>query len=88
MRTFISIDEVGYRPLLFETLVDAQFRGTSYRAANWTYLGETRGRGRMDQHREAHGRAVKRIYIYPLSRDVQRRLTLCSAARWIPWQEA
>ncbi len=40
----------GYRPLLLETLVDAQFRGTSYLAANWTYLGETRGRGRMDQH--------------------------------------
>jgi len=25
----------GYRPLLLETLVDAQFRGTSYKAANW-----------------------------------------------------
>jgi hypothetical protein len=33
----------GYRPLLLETLVDARFRGTSYQAANWTYLGETRG---------------------------------------------
>lgn len=64
----------GYRPLLLETLVDAQFRGTSYQAANWTYLGETRGRGRMDQHHEAHGRAVKRIYVYPLCRDAQRRL--------------
>lgn len=48
----------GYRPLLLETLVDKQFRGTSYQAANWTFLGETRGRGRMDQHHEAHGRAV------------------------------
>ncbi len=37
----------GYRPRLLETVVDAQFRGTSYRAANWIYLGETRGRGLM-----------------------------------------
>ena len=64
----------GYRPLLLETLVDSQFRGTSYRAANWIYLGETRGRGRMDHSHEAHGRAVKQIFVYPLSRDVQRRL--------------
>jgi hypothetical protein len=27
---------------------------------------------RMDQHHEAHGRAVKLIYVYPLCRDVQR----------------
>jgi hypothetical protein len=57
-----------------EALVDLRFRATSYKAANWIYLGETRGRGRMDQHHEAHGRAVKRIYVYALCRDVQRRL--------------
>lgn len=72
----------GYRPLLLETLVDAQFRGTSYQAANWTYLGETRGRGRMDHHHEAHGRSVKQIYVYPLCRDVQYRLIQNSAHRW------
>ncbi len=64
----------GYRPRLLETVVDAQFRGTSYRAANWIYLGETRGRGRMDRSHEAHGRAVKQIFVYPLCRDAQRRL--------------
>ena len=73
----------GYRPLLLETLVDAHFRGTSYRAANWIYLGETRGRGRMDQHHKAHGRSLKRIYVYPLCRDVQQRLTQDSPPRWI-----
>ncbi|HYN24166.1 MAG TPA: DUF4338 domain-containing protein [Pyrinomonadaceae bacterium] len=78
----------GYRPLLLETLVDAQFRGTSYQAANWTYLGETRGRGRMDQHHEAHGCAVKRIYVYPLWRDGQHRLAQNSAPRWFPRGEA
>jgi hypothetical protein len=74
----------GYRPLLLETLVAPQFRGTSYKAANWTYLGETRGRGRMDHHHEAHGRAVKRIYVYPLCRDVQYRLAQSCAPRWVP----
>jgi hypothetical protein len=69
----------GYRPLLLETLVDSKFCGTSYQAANWTYLGETRGRGRMDQYHEAHGRAVKRIYVYPLCRDVQRRISPVSS---------
>jgi hypothetical protein len=77
----------GYRPLLLETLVDAKFRGTSYEAANWTYLGETRGRGRMDHHHEAHGRAVKRIYVYPLCPDAQRRLIQGSAPHWIPWED-
>ena len=77
----------GYRPLLLETLVDAQFRCTSYQAANWTYLGETRGRGRMDQHHEAHGSAVKRIYVYPLCRNVRRRLVQASAPRWIAGEE-
>jgi hypothetical protein len=78
----------GYRPRLLETVVDVQFRGTSYRAANWIYLGETRGRGRMDRNHEAHGRAVKRIYVYPLCRDVQYRLAQNCEPRWIPWQEA
>ena len=77
----------GYRPLLLETLVDPQLRGTSYRAANWIYLGETRGRGRMDQYHQAHGRAVKRIYIYPLCRNVQRRLAPDSAPPWIATKE-
>jgi len=47
----------------------------------WIYLGGTRGRGRMDQHQEAHGCAVKRIYVYPLWRDGQHRLAQNSAPR-------
>jgi hypothetical protein len=64
----------AYRPRLLETVVDVKFRGTSYRAANWIYIGETSGRGRMDCSHEAHGRSVKRIFVYPLSRNVQRQL--------------
>jgi hypothetical protein len=65
----------GCRPLLLETLVDAvRFRGTCYRAANWTHIGQTAGRGRMDREHAAHGRAVKDIYVYPLVRDARQRL--------------
>lgn len=65
----------GLRPLLLETLVDAgRFRGTCYRAANWIHLGQTAGRGRMDREHQAHGQAVKDIYVYPLVRDARRRL--------------
>jgi hypothetical protein len=65
----------GYRPLLLETLVDARrFRGTCYRAANWIYIGQTQGRGRMDSKHRAEGLAPKDIYVYPLCRDAQRQL--------------
>ena len=64
----------GYRPLLLETLVDShRFAGTCYRAANWILLGETQGRGRMDQRHERQG-SPKLIHVYPLGRQVQRRL--------------
>jgi hypothetical protein len=74
----VSLDwqaRYGYRPLLLETLVDGQrFRGTCYRAANWIWVGQTQGRGRMDRQHKAHGQAVKNIYIYPLVRDARQRL--------------
>src|SRR6516164_8627477 len=74
----VSIDwqaRYGCRPLLLETLVDGQrFRGTCYRAANWIWVGQTQGRGRMDRQHKAHGQAVKNIYIYPLVRDARQRL--------------
>lgn len=61
--------EYCYAPVLLETFVDLEhFKGTCYKAANWTYLGETKGRGRMDRHTE---RAVskKAIFMYPLQND-------------------
>jgi hypothetical protein len=73
----------GYRPLLLETLVDAErFRGTCYRAANWIKLGQTTGRGRMDREHAAHGAAVKDLYVYPLCRHVQQRLRSAAAPLW------
>jgi len=64
----------GYSPLLLETYVESQrFAATSYRAANWIYVGKTRGRGRQDR---AHRRQkpLKDIYLYPLHPDCQKML--------------
>ncbi len=73
----------GYRPLLLETLVDAErFRATCYRAANWMALGQTSGRGRMDRRHAAHGEAVKDLYVYPLCRQVAERLRNSAAPIW------
>ncbi len=65
----------GNRPLLLETLVEAgRFRGTCYRAANWIYVGQTTGRGRMDRKHKTQGHSTKDIYLYPLLRDARQRL--------------
>lgn len=67
--------QYGYRPLLLETLVDAQrFAGTCYRAANWIHVGQTAGRGRMDRHKLKE-EPIKDIYLYPLVRGVRQRLS-------------
>jgi hypothetical protein len=58
----------GYRPVLLETLVDKQrFKGTCYKAANWTHVGTTSGRGRMDRESKRQGQSPKEIYLYPLT---------------------
>jgi len=68
-------ERFGVRPLLLETLVDAQrFTGTCYRAANWIALGETTGRGRQDRDHQRHGSAPKRIFVFPLASNARRRL--------------
>ncbi len=61
--------EYCYAPVLLETFVDlAHFKGTCYKAANWMYLGETKGRGRMDRNKE-YALSKKAIFMYPLQND-------------------
>jgi hypothetical protein len=65
----------GVSPLLVETLVDtSRYSGTCYRAANWLSIGDTSGRGRMDTGHLRHGKAVKRLFLYPLVPDARPRL--------------
>lgn len=63
----------GYAPVLLETFVERKkFLGTSYRAANWQCVGETKGRGRQDRLNK-HDLSVKNIYVLPLvarARDI------------------
>ena len=64
----------GYSPLLLETYVESKrFAATSYRAANWIHVGQTRGRGRQDRSHRGK-KPIKDIYLYPLQADCQHRL--------------
>lgn len=65
----------GYAPVLAETFVETgRFTGASYRAANWTHVGQTKGRGKLDRRHE-HALPVKDIYLYPLHRRWRQILT-------------
>jgi hypothetical protein len=69
------LDRYGYRPVLLETFVEKRrFRATSYKAANWQYLGDTQGRGKLDTH---HRRALphKTVWVFPLASDFRNALT-------------
>lgn len=66
----------GYCPVLLETFVETQrFRGTCYKAANWIYLGETQGRGKLDVHKTA-SLPIKAVLVLPLQKNF--RQVLCS----------
>lgn len=61
--------EYCYAPVLLETFVDVEhFKGTCYKASNWVYLGQTKGRGRMDRDKE-FALSKKAIFMYPLQED-------------------
>ena len=62
-------------PIYFtETFVDPERNpGTCYRAANWTPLGLTKGRGKDDQTNQQN-RSLKLLFGYPLVRDFRPRL--------------
>jgi hypothetical protein len=78
--------QVYAHPIYFtETFVDPERnRGTCYRAANWTPLGLTKGRGK-DDHTNRQNRSLKLLFGYPLVRDFRRRLcTIDSPAAHAP----
>lgn len=67
-------ERYGYSPVLLETFVDpTKYRGTCYRAANWLFLGQTAGRGRMDRYKKRL-LTRKHIYAYPLVADFRAYL--------------
>jgi len=56
-----------HQPLwLLETFVDpSRFKGTSYKAANWLFMGHTQGYGKEGQGYVHHG-SIKEVYLYVL----------------------
>lgn len=55
------------RPVLVETFVDpTRFKATCYRAANWQYLGQTKGQSAT---KSTPGKPPKDVYVIPLTRN-------------------
>ncbi|HDZ26167.1 MAG TPA: DUF4338 domain-containing protein [Candidatus Aminicenantes bacterium] len=59
---------------LLETFIEqSRFTGISYKAANWIFVGQTKGRTRNDRHTSIHV-PIKGIYLYPLSKTYREEL--------------
>jgi len=66
----------GYSPVLAETFVDPQYyEGICYKAANWQYMGMTKGEGLVRKGR-TYTTTSKKIFVKPLVKDW--RSLLCS----------
>jgi len=60
---------------LLETFVERErFRGVCYQAANWIYVGQTKGRSRNDRYATLKV-PIKDIYLYPLTKRFRETLT-------------
>lgn len=63
------------RPVLMETFVDTErFSGTCYKAANWIYVGKTKGRGKLGPSGK-QSVPIKDIWLYPLDSNFRFILT-------------
>lgn len=59
---------------LVETFVEKdRFQGTCYKAANFVYVGTTKGRSRQDRYTTLSV-PIKDVYLYPLDRSFRERL--------------
>lgn len=66
-------DQYSYYPVLLETFVEKpRFEGTCYKAANWHYLGQTKGRGKLGPAGKQCV-PIKDLWVYPLD-DAFRKL--------------
>lgn len=64
----------GHPVYLAETFVDlSRFEGTCYRAANWVFVGQTKGSAKKGNAYLYHGQP-KAICLYPLHRHFRRHL--------------
>jgi len=62
---------------MLETFVQkGRFKGSSYKAANWFLVGETKGRSRNDRYSTMKV-PIKDIYLYPVSKNYKKELLSC-----------
>jgi hypothetical protein len=68
------IKKYGHPVHMVETFVERdRFKGICYQAANWLYVGQTKGRSRQDRDNDLRV-PVKAIYLYPLIRNFRQAL--------------
>jgi hypothetical protein len=69
-------ENFGHPVLLMETFVDPMyFIGTVYRAANWVYVGDTKGFRRTRQGYSAAAQSPKMVFVKPLQAKAQTLLS-------------
>jgi hypothetical protein len=74
----------GHPVVLLETFVDPQrFYGTVYKAANWLYVGDTKGFRRIRHGYSATASSPKMVFLKPLQADA--RTLLCQAILQPPY---
>jgi hypothetical protein len=74
----------GHPVVLLETFVDPErFQGTVYKAANWLYVGNTKGFRRTRRGYTATAQSPKMVFIKPLQTDT--RALLCRAILQAPY---
>lgn len=68
------LNQYGHSLYLLETFVDKErFTGGCYKAANWIYVGQTKGRSRNDRQAKLQV-PIKDVYLYPLVKHYQQKL--------------
>jgi hypothetical protein len=69
-------ESFGHPVLLLETFVDPRcFRGTVYRAANWLYVGNTKGFRRTQGGYTPTAQSPKMVFLRPLQADARSLLS-------------
>ncbi|WP_312284088.1 Druantia anti-phage system protein DruA, partial [Candidatus Igneacidithiobacillus taiwanensis] len=64
----------SYSPVMLETFVESyRFLGTCYQAANWIYVGETKGTGKVRRPGRRR-KCFKDVYLYPLNKNFRKIL--------------
>jgi hypothetical protein len=67
---------------LLETFVEKdRFQGTCYKASNWIYVGETKGRGKLDVKKQ-YLLPIKDIWLYPLETSFRENLCTVNSKQY------